>query len=245
MSIKRIDIVGFGPGSYEGMTLEAIKSIKECDLVVGFSTYVEILKEIFPEKEYLKTGMGQEVDRVRLAFEKANEGLFVCLVCSGDSSLYGMAGLAYELSVEYENVEVNTVSGVTAALSGSALLGAACGNDVCLISLSDYHTSKEDIVKRLKAVAESDFVIALYNPVSKKRPDYLENACETLLSVLPKDRICGVARNIGRNGQEAFVMTLEELKDFEADMFCTVFIGNSKTININGKMVTPRGYRIG
>lgn len=245
MSTKKLYIVGFGPGSKDGITLEAKQAIEESDLIVGFTTYVKLVEKILPVKESLSTPMGKEVDRVRLAFEQADQGKVVSLVCSGDSSVYGMAGLAHELWQDYPDVELKTISGVTAALSGGALLGAAIGNDVCLISLSDYHTSLEDINKRLKAVAAADFVIALYNPNSKKRPDYLKNACLTLMSVLPKDRICGVAENIGREDEKALVLTLEELMDYDANMFTTVFIGNSKTVNINGKMVTPRGYSIG
>lgn len=243
--MKRLDIVGFGPGSLEKMTLEAKNAIENCDIVVGFSTYVNILSEFFPHKEYIKNGMGAEVERTTEALRLADEGKWVTLVCSGDSCVYGMAGLAYELSVDYKEVEINTIPGVTAAMSGSALLGSACGNDLCLISLSDYHTSWEDIEKRLKAVGISDFVIALYNPCSKKRRDSLKKACEILLTVLPEDRVCGVAENIGRDGEFAKVMTLKELRDYQGNMFTTVFIGNSKTVVINNKMVTPRGYLLG
>lgn len=243
--MKKLDIVGFGPGGIDGMTREANIALENCDVIVGFATYVNLIKEYFPDKKYIANGMGGEVERTRQALEIANEGNYVCLVCSGDSSVYGMAGLAYELSTEFKEVSLRTIAGVTAALSGGALLGAACGNDVCLISLSDYHTSWEDIEKRLIAVANCDFVIALYNPRSKARPDSLKKACELLLSVLPQDRICGVAENIGREDEKTTVLTLAELVEFDANMFSTVFIGNSKTIKINNNMVTPRGYRLG
>ena len=243
--MSRVDIVGFGPGAYECMTLEAKKALEECDYIVGFSTYTKLLREYFPDKAYIENGMGGEVERTNEALSLASGGKHVCLVCSGDSSVYGMAGLCYELGVNFPEVEINTIAGVTAALSGSALLGAAAGNDICLISLSDYHTTWEEIERRLKACAECDFVIALYNPRSKKRPDGLKKACDILLEVLEENRICGVAENIGRPGENSRVLSLKELRDYEANMFSTVFIGNSKTVEIGGRMVTPRGYKIG
>lgn len=242
--MKRIDVVGFGPGSYEGMTIEAINAIKTCDVIVGFTTYINIVKKFFSDKEYVSTGMGGEVDRVRQALELANSGKHVCLVCSGDSSVYGMAALVYEVAATYEDVTVNTIPGVTAALSGSALLGSAAGNDVVLISLSDYHTTWEMIEKRLESCAICDFVIVLYNPQSKKRPDSLKKACEILAKVIPNERVCGIAENIGRENEKVQVMNFEELKSYKANMFTTVFIGNSSTKVVDGKMITPRGYQI-
>ena len=241
--MKRLDIVGFGPGSYEKMTIEAVNALNACEVIVGFATYVNIVKQFFEGKEYVSNGMGSEVDRVRSAFDIANSGKHVCLVCSGDSSVYGMAALCYELSSEYKDITLNTIPGVTAALSGSALLGAAAGNDVVLISLSDYHTSWEMIEERLVNCAKCDFVLALYNPQSKKRPNGLKSACKILLDYLPVDRVCGIAENIGRDGEITKVMSLGELALYEANMFTTVFIGNSSTVVVDGKMITPRGYR--
>lgn len=241
--MKRLDIVGFGPGSYDKMTIEAVNALNTCDVIVGFVTYVNIVKQFFEGKEYISNGMGSEVDRVRNALDIANSGRHVCLVCSGDSSVYGMAALCYEIAVDYKEVTLNTIPGVTAALSGSALLGAAAGNDVVLISLSDYHTSWEMIEARLSSCAKCDFVMALYNPQSKKRPDGLKRACEILLDYLPVDRVCGIAENIGRDGEITKVMSLGELVLYEANMFTTVFIGNSSTVIVDGKMITPRGYR--
>lgn len=239
--MKKIDIVGFGPGNKKKMTLEAIEAINNADIVVGFSTYVEILKESFPNKEYFSTGMGSEIERCKLAFEKARD-FDVAIVCSGDSSIYGMAGLMREMSISYPDITVNTIPGVTAAISGGALLGAALGHDFACVSLSDYLTDKKDIDKRLLALASCDMVIVLYNPRSKARPDSLKDACDLLMSIIPKDRSCGVAANIGREGEFSKVMTLEELALYEADMFTTVFIGNSKTRIMDDKLVTPRGY---
>lgn len=238
----KLYIVGFGCGSRMGMTLEAEKVIQNSHLIVGYSVYTDILKQYFPEKEYYSTGMRQEKERVRFAVSQASKDKTVALVCSGDSSVYGMAGLAYEMSADYPDVEIESVAGVTAALSGGAILGAPLTHDFTVISLSDLLTPIEKIFHRLKCAAEGDFTIALYNPSSRKRYDYLEKACDILLEYKSPETVCGYVKNIGRDRQESHVLTLKELKHTRVDMFTTVFIGNSETKVIKGKMVTPRGY---
>ena len=238
----KLYIVGFGCGSREGMTIEAEKAIGRSNLVVGYTVYTELLREYFPEKEFYSTGMRQEKQRVEYALEQAESGKTVSLICSGDSAVYGMAGLAFELSEKYPNTEIEPVAGVTAALSGGAILGAPLTHDFAVISLSDLLTPIEKIYKRLRCAAEGDFTIALYNPSSKKRADYLERACKILLEFKAPDTVCGYVKNIGRQGQESRVLTLRELEKTQVDMFTTVFIGNSETKSIGGKMVTPRGY---
>lgn len=240
----KLYVVGFGCGSFEGMTEEARQAIENSDLIVGYKVYTELLKRYFPQKEYFFTGMRQEKERVFYALEQAAKGQTVALVCSGDSEVYGMAGLAYELSEEFPQAEIQTVAGLTAALSGGALLGAPLTHDFAVISLSDLLTPPEKIALRLECAAKADFVIALYNPSSKSRPEHLKKACEIILKYRSAETVCGYARNIGRNGEESGIMTLAELSDFKADMFTTVFIGNSQTKTINGKMVTPRGYNV-
>lgn len=239
----KLYIVGIGAGNAGGMTLDAQSAILGSDIVVGYTVYVELLRGIFPDKNYLATGMKSEVERVRTALEQAQSGKTIALVCSGDSGVYGMAGLALELSVEFPGVEIEVVPGVTAALSGGALLGAPLGHDFAVISLSDLLTPWELIEKRLRAAAAGDFAIALYNPSSKKRADYLAKACDILLEQKSPDTVCGIARNIGREGCSYQFLTLSELRDTSVDMFSTVFIGSSTTRRINGRMVTPRGYR--
>ncbi|MBQ1891757.1 MAG: precorrin-3B C(17)-methyltransferase, partial [Firmicutes bacterium] len=199
----------------------------------------------YPDKEFFDNGMRQEADRCREALKMASEGKNVALVCSGDSCVYGMAGLVYELAPDYDNVEVSAIPGVTAALSGSAVLGAALGHDFAVISLSDLLTPWELIEKRLDACSSADMCIALYNPGSHKRTDYLQKACDIMLKHKAPETVCGTVNNIGREGEKAAVMTLAELRDTVVDMFTTVFIGNSATKIIDGKMITPRGYRIG
>lgn len=239
----KLYIVGFGCGSRDGMTIEAEKAILKSDLIVGYTVYAGLMKEYFPEKEFFTTAMRQEKERVEYALEQAQSGKTVSIICSGDSSVYGMAGLAFELSANYPAVEIEAVAGVTAALSGGAILGAPLTHDFAVISLSDLLTPMEKILKRLKCAAEGDFTIVLYNPSSKKRADHLAKACDILLQYKAPDTVCGYVRNIGRTGQESKIITLSELKETQVDMFTTVFIGNSETKNIGGKMVTPRGYR--
>lgn len=238
----KLYIVGFGGGSRDGMTFAAEKAIQKSDLIVGYTVYAELMKKLFPDKEFYSTEMRREKERVLYALSKA-ENKTVALVCSGDAEVYGMAGLAYELSGEFPTVELETVAGVTAALSGGALLGAPLTHDFAVISLSDLLTPFEKIENRLRAAAMVDFTIVLYNPSSKKRADHLKKACEILLEYRSPDTVCGAVRNIGREGENGIVMTLAELRDYSADMFTTIFVGNSETKIIRGKMVTPRGYK--
>ena len=239
----KLTVVGIGPGDYENMTVRADRALRESQVIVGYHVYVDLVRERYPDKEFLTTPMTREADRCRMALEAARAGKQVAMVCSGDSGIYGMAGLVYELRGGAAEPEVEVVPGLTAACSGAALLGAPLTHDFAVISLSDRLTPWEKIEARLTAAAESDLSIVLYNPASRGRPDYLRRACEILLDKLPADRPCGVARNIGREGESRELLTLGALRDFAADMFCTVFVGNSQTKRIGGQLVTPRGYR--
>ena len=241
-ALNKIYIVGIGPGAREQMTEKAESVLKECEVIVGYTVYTELLEQHFPGKVYKTAPMRQEVKRCRMAFEEAKKGRKTVVVCSGDAGVYGMAGLMYELAEEYPEVELEVVPGVTAALSGAAVLGAPLGHDFCLISLSDLLTPWETIEKRLAKAAEADFAIVVYNPSSRKRRDYLQRACEVLLQYKEPDTVCGVVRNIGRDGETFQIVTLGKLKEMQTDMFSTVFIGNKETKNLHGKMVTPRGY---
>ncbi|MDE5859636.1 MAG: precorrin-3B C(17)-methyltransferase, partial [Oscillospiraceae bacterium] len=184
-----------------------------------------------------------ERDRVILAFDEAQNGKTVSLICSGDSGVYGMAGLVYELSEKYPQIEIEIVAGVTAALSGAAVLGSPLTNDFAVISLSDLLTPWKKIEKRLECAAMGDFAVVLYNPSSKKRSDHLSKACDIMLKYKDENTVCGYVKNIGRKGQESVLLTLSELKNASVDMFTTVFIGCLETKIIGGKMVTPRGYK--
>lgn len=239
----KLFVVGIGPGSYENMTMRAQQALAGCDTIVGYNVYVDLVKEHFADKEFLTTPMRREVERCELALEKAAEGNTVAMICSGDAGVYGMSGLIEELAVKYPDVEIETVPGVSAVLSGAAVLGAALMHDFAVISLSDWLTPWEKIEKRLAFAAQADFVMCFYNPSSHVRKDYLQKACDILLQYISPETVCGIVKNIGREGQEATVLTLGELRNTPVDMFSTVFIGNSQTMKLGNKMVTPRGYK--
>ena len=241
--MSKIYVVGIGPGEYEQMTLKAIHALENSDVIIGYTVYVDLVRDHFPGKEFMTTPMKKEVDRCVIAFEEAHKGKTVSMICSGDAGVYGMAGLMYEVGVRYPNVELEIIPGVTAALGGGAVLGAPLIHDFCLISLSDLLTPWEKIEKRLLAASEADLSICLYNPSSKKRHDYLMKACDLMMQYKSPETVCGIVGNIAREGEFSRVMTLKELRDTQVDMFTTVFVGNSQTKEINGKMVTPRGYK--
>lgn len=241
---KRIYIVGIGPGKISGMTLEAYEALKASDVIVGYTVYVDLVKEEFKDKEFMVTAMTKEIERCRLCIDLACEGKTVAMICSGDAGVYGMASPLYEELGEDSDIELVVVPGVTAANSGAAVLGAPLNHDFCVISLSDLLTPWETIEKRLKAAIEGDFAIAIYNPSSRKRHDYLKNACEIMLtSGAREDRACGYVKNIGRDNTETYVCSLGELKNREVDMFTTVFVGNSMSYIKDGKLITKRGYK--
>lgn len=241
--MKKIYVVGIGSGGKENMTFEAAEALNKSDVICGYTVYVDLVKDFTKGKEVISTGMTKEIDRCKMALDEAAKGKTVAVCCSGDSGVYGMAGLIYQLWENYdEDIEIEVVSGVTAALSGSAVLGAPLTHDFAVISLSDLLTDWEVIEKRLYFASQADFSIVLYNPSSKKRADYLEKACDIMLKFKSPETVCGYVRNIGREGEEYEVMTLRKMRNQKLDMFSTVFIGNSQTKVIRGKMVTPRGY---
>lgn len=239
----KIYVVGLGPGKEAMMTQQALAAIEECDVIAGYTVYVDLIADKLGDKKVITTPMKKEVDRCQMALDEAKKGQTVALVCSGDAGVYGMAGLMYEVAQNDPQVEIHIVAGITAACSGAALLGAPLIHDFTVISLSDLLTPMELIEKRLRAAAMGDFSICLYNPSSKKRADYLQRACDILMEEKSPQTVCGIVRNIGREGESHKIISLQELRDTSVDMFTTVFIGNSQTKNINGKMVTPRGYR--
>ena len=241
--MNKLYVIGIGPGEYEQMTLKAIHAMEKSEVIIGYTVYVDLVKEHFPGKEFLTTPMKKEVDRCVMAFEEAKKGKVVSMICSGDAGVYGMSGLMYEVGVNYPEVELEIIPGVTAATGGAAVLGAPLIHDFCLISLSDLLTPWEKIEARLLAAAEADFVVCLYNPSSRKRSDYLQKACDLMMQYKSPETVCGIVSYIGRDGEHYEVMDLKTLRDTKVDMFTTVWVGNSQTKEINGKMVTPMGYR--
>ena len=240
--MNKVYAVGIGPGGREFFTEEAMQALENADVIAGYTVYVDLVRDLFPDKEMFSTPMMKEIERCRWAIETAKAGQTVAMVCSGDAGVYGMAGLLYELADQYGEVEVEVVCGVTAAMSGAAVLGAPIGHDFCVISLSDLLTPWELIETRLRCAAEGDFAVCLYNPKSKKRSDYLDKAVEIMLKYKSEDTVCGWVKNIGREGQEFRIVRLADLPSEPVDMFTTVFIGSQTTRVIGGRMVTPRGY---
>ena len=236
--------VGIGPGNNSMMTPQASEALANSDVICGYGVYIDLIKDAYPDKKLMSTPMKKEADRCRIAIEETLKGQTVSMVCSGDPGIYGMASLMFEIAQQYAPIEIEVIPGITAACSGAAVLGAPLIHDFCVISLSDLLTPWETIEKRLVCAADGDFSICLYNPSSIKRHDYLRRACEIILQYRADDNAAGIVQNIGRGGESAKVMTLKELKDEQVDMFTTVFIGNSKTTLMNGKMITPRGYKL-
>ena len=241
--MKKIYIVGLGPGNEAMMTAAAREAIDKSSVVVGYEVYVDLIRPLLAGKTVATTPMKREVDRCQMALEYALAGETVSMVCSGDVGVYGMAGVMMEVAREHPEVEMEVVCGITAACSAAAVLGAPLIHDFAVISLSDLLTPWEKIEKRLRLAADADFVICLYNPSSKKRSDYLQRACDLVLQHQSPETCCGYVRNIGREGEQATLCTLSELRMAKVDMFTTVIIGNSQTKVINGRLVTPRGYK--
>ena len=237
-------VVGLGPGNARFLTAQAQAALQAADVLCGYTVYIDLVRPLYPDKEVYTTGMTKEIDRCRWALETAQSGKTVALVCYGDAGVYGMASPLLELAQSYPAVTVEIVPGLTAALSGGAVLGAPLAHDFCVISLSDRLTPWAVIEKRLACAAAGDFSIALYNPSSRGRADYLQKAVHILLANgKGPQTVCGIVRSIGRAGETARLLPLAELENTPVDMFTTVFIGNAATRVLGGKMVTPRGYR--
>ncbi len=236
--------VGFGPGGYDHMTAKAIEVINNVDIITGYTAYVEMMKKYFPDKNYVATPMKKEIDRCAMAVDLAAEGNDVAMISSGDSGIYGMAGILLEIANEKQaDIEIVTVPGVTAASAAASVLGAPLMHDFTIISLSDLMTPLDLIMKRVDCAGQGDFIVCLYNPKSKKRVDYVEKAADILMKYRSPETPVGIVRNAGRDDESSLITTLAEVKDAPIDMFSIVIIGNSNTYVKDGKMITPRGYQ--
>jgi len=238
----KIYVVGIGPGGAPDTTPRADAALAASDVLVGYNTYIDLIRDRYPNKDIFTSPMTAEVLRCKTCRRLAQEGKTVALVCGGDAGVYGMAGLIHQVCADAKRIQIEVIPGVTAATAGAALLGAPLVNDFAVISLSDALTPWETIQKRLELAAEGDMVLCLSNPASNSRPDTLRQAADILLEYCGPDTPCGLTKSIGREGQKSWLCTLEELGDQPADMTTTVFVGNSQTQIIGGKLVTPRGY---
>lgn len=236
----KLYVIGIGPGGLDEMTLRAVKAIEECDIIVGYTKYIEMVKDLIKDKEIFKTGMRGEEERCREALELSKDKK-VALISTGDSGIYGMAGLILEMRKD-ENVEI--IPGITASSAAGSVLGAPLMHDNCNISLSDLMTPYEDIKKRVRLAAEGDFVISLYNPKSKGRPHYLRECVDIIKEFRGDETPIAVVRNALREGESKEIFTLKDFNDEVVDMFSIVIIGNSKSYIKDGYFVTPRGYKI-
>lgn len=245
MKAGKLFLVGMGPGGLEDMTFRAADVIRRCTVLCGYTRYMELLcgqMDQMAGKKILATPMHQETERCRMALEEAAQGNDVAMICSGDAGIYGMAGPVLGMQASFPGVETEIVPGITAAVSGAAILGAPLMNDFCVVSLSDLLTPWEIIEKRLHGAAAGDFVTVIYNPMSKKRTWQLKRACDIFMEYRGEDTACGWVRNIGREQQEKKLLTLAQLRQEQVDMFTTVYIGNSSLEKIGSRLVAPRGY---
>lgn len=240
MSNGKIYVVGIGPGKKENMTFRAYEVMENSDIIVGYKTYVDLVKEYYPRKEMKSSAMTKEVDRCTEVLELARQGKTVSLISSGDAGVYGMAGIMLEIADE--DMEVEVIPGITATNAAAAIAGAPIMHDYATISLSDLLTDWELIKKRLELAAQGDFVVSIYNPKSRGRVTQIEEAREIMMKYKPKSTPVAIVRNAGREDERYIVTTLNEMLNHEIDMLTIVLIGNSNTFVKNGKIITPRGY---
>lgn len=245
----KLFLVGFGPGADEHLTFRARDAIGEAEVVIGYNTYIKLIEDLLVGKEVHRKGMSEELDRVHLAYDLAKAGRKVALVSSGDAGVYGMAGPSLEVlaergwkGLEDEEVEVEVVPGVTAVTAVASLVGAPLTHDFCTISLSDLLTPWPVIERRVRAAAAGDFVVALYNPQSKRRDWQLAATRDLLLEHRAPTTPVAVVKSAYRDRETIVLTTLAEVCDHEVGMLTTILVGNSNTYFAAGRMVTPRGY---
>ncbi|MCD2217632.1 precorrin-3B C(17)-methyltransferase [Listeria monocytogenes] len=240
-----IYVIGIGPGDKRLMTGEALQAIEDAEVIVGYVTYIKLIKELIKDKEVVKTGMRREIDRCQEAVDIALTGKKVAVVSSGDAGIYGMAGLVLELAEKSNpELEVKVIPGITASIGAAAVLGAPIMHDFCHISLSDLMTPWEVIEKRLTHAAMADFVVCFYNPRSKGRANHLANAFQKMMEYKSGDTVVGIVKDVGRKEERKIITTMRDI-DYElVDMTTMVIVGNKETYVKNGKMITPRGYTL-
>ncbi len=239
--MAKLYVVGIGPGGRQDMTFKAVDVIKKSQAIVGYTPYIEYLEELTEGKELFSTGMRGEIERCKKAIQLVESGKDTVIVSTGDAGLYGMAGPILELSGK---IQVEVIPGVTAAFSAAAELGAPVMHDYASISLSDLLTPWEVILKRVEKSAEADFVIQIYNPRSKGRKDHLNRVVNIILKHRKPKTPVGIVKNSGRDGKEITITTLDNIDYEKIDMLTVLIVGNSNTYIKDGKIITPRGYKI-
>jgi len=244
-------VVGIGPGMADWRTPQVTKALAEADDVVGYGLYLDLIEDVIQGKPRHQSGLAQEEARVRAALDLAAEGRRAALVCSGDAGIYALATLVFELldredRPDWNRIALSVCPGVSAIQAAASRIGAPIGHDFCTVSLSDLLTPWDVIRQRLEGAAVGDFVVALYNPVSKRRQKHIAEARDILLRRRPAHTPVVLARNLGREGEDISVIRLDELGPDKADMLTLVLIGNSQSVELRrgtGRWVyTPRGY---
>ena len=243
MSKGKIYVVGIGPGNMEDISVRAYKTLKNVDVIAGYITYIDLVKDEFKEKEFYVSGIKKEIDRCEKVLELAKEGKTVALISSGDAGIYGMAGIMIEVALG-SGIDVEVIPGITSSVAGASLVGAPLMHDQAIISLSDLLTDWEVITKRIDRASEGDFVISLYNPKSKGRTEQIVEAREIMLKHKAPSTPVALLRHVGREDENYTLTNLDEMLNYEIDMFTVVIVGNSKTYVKEGKMITPRGYHL-
>ena len=243
MSKGKIYVVGIGPGNMEDISVRAYKTLKNVDVIAGYITYIDLVKDEFKEKEFYVSGMKKEIDICEKVLELAKEGKTVALISSGDAGIYGMAGIMIEVALG-SGIDVEVIPGITSSVAGASLVGAPLMHDQAIISLSDLLTDWEVITKRIDRASEGDFVISLYNPKSKGRTEQIVEAREIMLKHKAPSTPVALLRHVGREDENYTLTNLDEMLNYEIDMFTVVIVGNSKTYVKEGKMITPRGYHL-
>lgn len=236
----KLYVIGIGPGGLEHMTLKALKAIEESEVIVGYSKYIEFIKPLVKDKELYSTGMKGEEERCREALRLCSDKI-VSIISTGDSGIYGMAGLILEMR---RDEEVEVIPGVTASSAAAAVVGAPLMHDNCNISLSDLMTPYVDIKNRVELAAKGDFIISLYNPKSMGRPHYLSECMDIIRKHRTESTPVAVVKNALREGQEKTLFTLGNFDDSIVDMFSIVIVGNSKSYIRDENFITPRGYKL-
>lgn len=243
MSKGKIYVVGIGPGNMEDISVRAYKTLKNVDVIAGYITYIDLVKDEFKEKEFYVSGMKKEIDRCEKVLELAKEGKTVALISSGDAGIYGMAGIMIEVALG-SGIDVEVIPGITSSVAGASLVGAPLMHDQAIISLSDLLTDWEVITKRIDRASDGDFVISLYNPKSKGRTEQIVEAREIMLKHKAPSTPVALLRHVGREDENYTLTNLDEMLNYEIDMFTVVIVGNSKTYIKEGKMITSRGYHL-
>ncbi len=239
----RLSLIGIGPGNLDNTTSRALSKLKESDIIIGYSKYIEMIYEVVKNKTILGSSVVDEIARADMAIKYAMEGKKVSVISSGDSGIYGMAGLVFEMISHHNyDIEIEIIPGITSLASSSSLIGTPLMNDFCSISLSDKLTPWETIEKRIKSAAEGDFVIVFYNPKSQKRTEGIKKARDIIMEYRNKTTPVGIIKNAYRENQESFVTNLEKFLDFDIDMFTTIIVGNSSSYQYKNYMITPRNY---